>query len=289
MADQHGDPLWRRFGHEAARPFRSNDDIRAVAESVANVQRPITTGRRLVVAAMRGGAGKSTVAALLATVFARHRRDRVLALDIDPDFGSLPLRLGVRARRTLRDLADAQVMGGSFADVAPYLARAGERLWTLSGTRGRVGDGGLDAELYEAAGIPLTRFFGITIVDCGSGMNSGLSRSALTGAHALILVTPATTDGARSVGRTLDWLIGVGMSDLVARTVVAFTVKDAHHRGSVDVNRAAEILGEIGTGVATLDYDRHIASGAVLDPRRLARATRFTALRIAAEALGRAL
>ncbi|WP_158079342.1 AAA family ATPase [Actinomadura sp. CNU-125] len=102
MADPiavHGDPLPRRLARGAVRPLRAADDVRALAEHGRWLARPVTTGRRIAVTGIRGGSGKSTVAALVATVLARHRRDRVLALDADPQFGSLPLRLACRRAR----------------------------------------------------------------------------------------------------------------------------------------------------------------------------------------------
>ena len=47
------------------------------------LQRPVPSFRQFAVVSVRGGAGKTTMAALLATELARHRADRVLAVDAD--------------------------------------------------------------------------------------------------------------------------------------------------------------------------------------------------------------
>ncbi|GAA4059494.1 MinD/ParA family protein [Actinomadura miaoliensis] len=285
----HGEPLLRRLGREAARAFRPAHDLANLAESAADVQRPITTGRRIAVVGMRGGSGKSTLSALLALVFANHRHDRVLAVDVDPDWGSLPLRLGVRHRHALADVQAALAGAGSFEDVEPYLTSAGDRLWVLPANRGHMGDSPLTAEIYEHNAVPLTRFFGVTIIDCGSGMRGELQQAVLAGAHAVVLATPATPDGARTAGRALDLVAASGLGHLIARTVVVFTVKSPHTRKTLDLDGAAAILADVGAGAVRLDYDRHLASTSTLDPRRLAHSTRTTAIRIAAETLQRAL
>ncbi|MBO2465259.1 MinD/ParA family ATP-binding protein [Actinomadura violacea] len=284
----HGDPLWRRIGRGAVHAFLPTGDVRSVAEQAASIQRPIITGRRIAVAGMRGGAGKSTVTALLATVFAHYRRDRVLALDVDPDFGSLALRLGAARRHAVGDLTMANGFR-SFDEAEPFLVRVGERLWTLAGNHGNIGDAPLSAEIYRDRAMPLTRFFGITLVDCDSGITGPLSRHVLEGSHVQILVAPATPDGARSVGRELDWLQSAGMQERLHRTVVVFTVKAPYGRRYLDLEGASAILADVGVACVRLDYDRHLASGAPLDPQRLAHNTRTTAIRLAALLLDRAV
>ncbi|MFC7731269.1 MinD/ParA family protein [Actinomadura keratinilytica] len=292
MADRdlpHGDPLLRRLGHEAVRAFRPAHDLADLAEAAAEVQQPVTTGRRIAVVGMRGGSGKSTLSALLALVFARHRQDRVLAVDVDPDWGSLPLRLGVRHRHALADVRAALAGAGSFEDVEPYLTPAAQRLWVLPANRGRLGDSPLTPEIYEQNALPLTRFFGVTVIDCGSGMRGALQQAVLAGAHAVVLATPATPDGARVAGRALDLVAASGLGHLIARTVVVFTVRTPHTRKALDFDGAAAILADVGAGAVRLRYDRHLASTSTLAPGRLAHATRATAVRVAAEALGRAV
>ncbi|XVQ12481.1 MinD/ParA family ATP-binding protein [Spirillospora sp. CA-255316] len=286
-----GDSLLRRLGRGTVQAFRTAEDIRALTESAEAVRRPITTGRRIAVIGMQGGAGKSTVAALLAAVFAHHRHDRVLALDLDPGIGSLPLLLGLgpaSPARTLDDLADADVTGGSFDDVRPHLHAAGERLWTIPANGPLAPGGGLTGSAFQSVALPLTRFFGITIMDCGSGVDDDLTQAALRAAHALVLVSPATSEGARGAGRSLDRLVPAGLGHLVERTVVVFTVKSPHLRKALDFAGAAKILDDVGAAAVRLAYDRHIAAGTTLDTRLLTQTTRTTMVTVAAEALARA-
>src|SRR5690606_33295762 len=97
--NQHGDPLVRRLGQGVRRAVGGGSrDAREMAAFTELMQRQVPSTRQIAVASVRGGAGKTTMAALVATELARHRPDRVLAADADAELGSLPLRLGVRSQ-----------------------------------------------------------------------------------------------------------------------------------------------------------------------------------------------
>ena len=55
--------------------------------------RPLPGAHRVAVTSIKGGVGKTTVAACLGLVLAEHRGDRVVALDANPDAGTLADRL----------------------------------------------------------------------------------------------------------------------------------------------------------------------------------------------------
>lgn len=75
--------------------FRGDDYPQRLADAAAGAQRAVTTGRRIAVVGTRGGAGRTTAAALLARIYAAMRADVVAALDLAPAAGTLGLRLGV--------------------------------------------------------------------------------------------------------------------------------------------------------------------------------------------------
>jgi MinD-like ATPase involved in chromosome partitioning or flagellar assembly len=279
----------RRVGQGVVQVFRPAEEVQTAARFGEWVQHPITTGRRIAVTSLRGGAGKSTVAALLATVYGHYRQDRVLALDVDPGLGSLALRLGITPTHSLGDLDESTTQTGSFDDVQPYLTRAGRQLWVLPGTRSAVHDSTLDAGTYQGAAVPLSRFFALMVVDCGAGLLGELPRTVLSGAHAQILVTHATFDGAVSAREALDWMVLSGMSELVLRTVVVFVARNPDAESLLDLGRATTLVQEPGAGAVRFGYDRHVALGTTLDARRMAYATRLTGVRIAAEAMRRAV
>ncbi|MFJ7419837.1 hypothetical protein ACIQXD_14670 [Streptomyces uncialis] len=284
---RHGDPVLRRVVRLARHAFGSSA-ARAVAEStelVAQVQQPVTTGRQIVVTSIRGGAGKTTITALLSRTFNHFRHDPVLTLEADAALGTLPARLGVdQLRWTCTDLVQILRPSMQLTDVTGYLVPLTDGGWLLPGSQGRIG-ARIDIATYRTVMVALRRYFGVTLVDCET-LPGEVARTALDTAQARVLVTPATTEGVASTGAVLDWLGSLPVA-VLPRTVVVLTATSPD--ASLDAGAAAEALARSGVGVVVLPYDRHLASGGVIRTDHLGAATRQAATRLAAEVMQRAV
>jgi MinD-like ATPase involved in chromosome partitioning or flagellar assembly len=276
------------------------DASREVREATARAERlrqPVTTIRRLAVFSVRGGAGKTTVATLLATTLAAARHDRVLAADATPGLGplapepaapdlgavpglgSLALRARGSSTATIQEVAGAAGRLRSFADAEPRLSRGDGGLWLLTGDGGR-----LDLPAYQAAVAALSRFFAVLVTDCGPDPGGDLNLAVLLDAHALALVTPATVDGLVGAHQALAWLRQTPAAALVSRTVVVLATQTPHTDG-VDLKRGTRTLASRGVRVARLPYHRHLAAGARIHPDLLGERTRDMAMALAADLL----
>lgn len=287
-AARHGDSLLRRVGRGAARPFRPPEDVLEPVRLGRELQRSLVTGRRIVVSRPQGWAAESTVTALLALVFAHYRYDRVLALDLGPGNSGLGPRLGAEASGA-PGLAGDAIESDSFGDVAHCLEGIGQGLWLLPGLQEEMAQGRLDAGRFRGAVLPLTRFFGTTVIDRAADMTDGLNRAAQASAHAHVLVVPSTRDGAASIGRAFDWMAANGAETLPNRIAVVFTEQTRGQDPAFDYPASAAILRESGAEVFRLGFDRHLAEGTRIHPSRVSAATHATATRIAAECLRRSL
>jgi hypothetical protein len=107
------------FRRRMSRGLRRSADLQAAEARTtrAALALPVSTCRRIAVVSVRGGAGKTTLAALLSMALAEHREDRLLAVDADAVLGSLPMRLDMAAARSPHDLAAAR--GGSLGRTPP--------------------------------------------------------------------------------------------------------------------------------------------------------------------------
>jgi MinD-like ATPase involved in chromosome partitioning or flagellar assembly len=249
------------------------------------MQRSVPSYRQLAVASVRGGAGKTTMAALVATELARHRADRVLAVDADAELGSLPLRLGVHAERSLFDLAGTSPR--TFEEAAPFLSRTADGLWVMSSTRGGRIAGEFTLETFQTALGAVSRYVSAAVVDCGAGILTEVNRGILAHAHGLVLVTPGTVDGALSARGALEWFAANNQQGLLSRTVIAM-VSHAPQVGA-DLERAQQMLTAWGLPVVHVPYDRHAATGSSLDMSKIAGATRSAVNRIVHEVFARSL
>lgn len=283
----HGDPLMRRMGRGVRRAMGASsaaDEARRTADVEAVLSRPVSSSRQIAVTSIRGGAGKTTVAGLTATVIAQYRQDRVLAVDADSGLGSLPLRLGVRPERSLHDLTASSPHG--FEEAARFLGRNQDGLWVLSGTAGGQITHELDLATFKAAAGRMSRYFSAMVIDCGAGLLPELQRGILADAHAQVMVTPGTVDGALSARGALEWQARNGYQHLLTRTVVAFVTHTPHV--DADLTRAAQLLSGGGMPVVHMPYDRHLATGTAVESARIGQETRAAAIRVALEAFARA-
>ncbi|MFH8589705.1 MinD/ParA family protein [Streptomyces celluloflavus] len=239
----------------------------------------MTTGRQIAVTSIRGGAGKSTVTALLGTTFAHYRQDPVLFLETDPALGSLPLRLGAQTLRwTTSDVAEIVKPDMSLLDVTGYLVQLPNNAWLLPASLGQIG-AMLDSGAYERTVVALRRYFGVMVIDCET-LPAEVARVALAAAHGRVLTTPATPEGITSTYSVLQWMQKLPRQ-VIAGTVVVLT--ELVPQQGVDLNGAAQQLKSTGASVQVLPYDRHLAAGGPIRTECLAPPTRQAAARIAAD------
>ena len=282
----HGDPLVRRVSRGVRRAVGASaaDEVRRTADVEQIIGRPVPSCRQIAVTSIRGGAGKTTVAGLTGTVIAQYRKDRVLAVDADSGLGSLPLRLGVRTDRSLHDLSSAGPP--TFDDASRFLGRTADGLWVLSGTAGGHITHELDLATFRSAAGGMSRYFSAMVIDCGAGLLPELQRGILSDAHAQVLVTPGTVDGALSARGALEWQARNGYQHLLTRTVIAFVTHTPHV--DADLTRAGQLLSGGGMPVVHMPYDRHLATGTAVESARIGQETRAAAIRVALEAFARA-
>lgn len=262
----------------------SNSRPRELAELAAAAQLPLSTGRRIAVTSVRGGAGKSAVTAVLASVYAARRSDPVLAADADPDCGSLGWRLGLAGGLTLAELAPQLLAAraGDLRELERLLPRTDNGLWVLPG--------GAQARPHAARDVTraLSRLFPVCVTDCGRGIDAPATVDVLSEAHAVVIVGPATPDGVRSTCDALDRVAGADRAASLERVVVVLNALSHDGRAALREDAAREALGRYQVPVVMLPHDRHLAAGAAIDPGRIGEETVVEATRLAGEVLARA-
>ncbi|WP_249124413.1 MinD/ParA family ATP-binding protein [Saccharopolyspora erythraea] len=276
----HGDSAARRIGRAVVRAFSSTKQPRELEEILTAVQAPITTGRRIAVTSVRGGAGKTAVAAMLGSVFAGRRAEPVLAVDADPDAGSLAWRLGVESAMTLPGLAPAlqTASGQDLSSVDRLLPRTSRGLWVVPG------GGAAQPQLARDVTRALSRLFAVAVLDCATGMNNPAAGAVLSDAHAVVVVAPASPDGVRT---TAEALTRIGPAAL-QHVVVALNAVDRTGAAALRTEQALSLFSQLGLPAVVLPHDRHAGAGGPIDPGRLAEPTVTEVSRLAAWSLRRA-
>jgi MinD-like ATPase involved in chromosome partitioning or flagellar assembly len=212
----------------------------------------------------KGGVGKTTVAASVGSIFAELRQDdRVVAIDADTAFGKLGSRIDPNAAGSYWELAADEHLD-SFADVRSRVGNNSAGLFVLAGEASTARRRVLDPAIYREATARLDRHFTISIVDCGSTMDSAIAQEVLRDLDALIVVSSPWVDGASAAGQTMEWLANRGYTGLLHRTVVVLNDSDGHadkRTRSILVQQFAS-RGQV---VVEVPFDSHLRPGGVID------------------------
>ncbi|MGW5516639.1 nucleotide-binding protein [Nocardia africana] len=274
---------WRRAVHKvtggAINPGESSADL-IYRELVDRVNQPVRGDYRIAILSLKGGVGKTTTTVGLGSTFASLRGDRVIAIDANPDLGTLAHRVPRQTRSTVRNLLEDQHIS-RYSDVRAHTSQAPSRLEVLASEQDpAVSEAFSEADYRRAIGI-LQQFYNIILTDCGTGLMHSAMAGVLDMASSLILVTSPAIDGARSASATLDWLEHHGYSKLVERTVV---VVNASRRGAstVDLDQLRKLFLDRTRAVQVVPFDDHLAEGAEIDLELVSKPTRRALLELAA-------
>jgi MinD-like ATPase involved in chromosome partitioning or flagellar assembly len=234
----------------------------------------------------KGGVGKTSVAASVGSLFAALRQqDHVVAIDADTAFGRLGSRIDPRSTASFWELtADKNLR--SFTDVVARLGRNPAGLHVLCGEPATGPRRVIDPAIYREAALRLDRHFTISVIDCGSTMDSAVTREVLRDLDALIVVSSPWADGASAAARIMEWLSDQGMTSLLHNTIVVLNDSDGHADRRTRELLAREFLDH-GQHVVEVPFDPHLRPGGVIDVNReMAPATRRRFLEVTAAIAG---
>lgn len=230
----------------------------------------------------KGGAGKTTVSAVIGSVLAELRQDdRVVAVDADTAFGKLGSRVDPKAQGSFWELAGDRHLE-TFADVRSRVGHNAAGLFVLAGeatpARRRV----LDPAIYREATARLDRHFTISVIDCSSTMDTPVTQEVLRDLDALVVVSTPWVDGAAAAGQTLDWLANRGLTTLLQRTIVVLNDSDGHADKRTRTILAQQFSSQ-GQLVVEVPFDGQLRPGGVIDgTREMSQPTRRRFLEICA-------
>jgi MinD-like ATPase involved in chromosome partitioning or flagellar assembly len=259
---------------ESPRAARYNDLL-------ARVNRPLRGSYRIAMVSLKGGVGKTTIAATLGATFASVRGDRVVALDANPDHGTLSQKIPLQTPSTVRQLLQETGTIERYSDVRRYTSQGPSGLEVLASDSDPAVSEAFSADDYAHSLEILERFYGLVLTDCGSGLLHSTMSSVLDKADVLVVLSSGSIDGARSASATLDWLDAHGHEDMVRNSVTVINAVRPT-TGKVDMQKVIDHFARRCRAVRLVPFDAHLEEGGEISLDQLRRPTREALTELAA-------
>jgi len=229
----------------------------------------------------KGGVGKTTVSTLLGMALAMVREDRVIAIDANPDRGTLAERVSKSTRFTVRDVVNRAASIDGFTDFSTMVSRDVTRLDVLASDSDPMLSEAFNEGDYNVVADMAARYYSIVLTDCGTGIVHSVMRPTLQRANGLVIVSGGSVDEARLASETLTWLEANGYGELVRNSIVALNTATQATQ-LVKLDEIEQHFRSRVRHVVRVPYDEALAAGSVIKISELNKHTRDAARELAA-------
>ena len=277
---------WNRFVYNASFHLINLGDSAAVRAHQAmdeRIRKQFDGGARFVpILTRKGGVGKTTISTLLGMAMADVREDRVLAIDANPDRGTLAERIIKSTRATVRDVVTRASTLKTFTEFQTLVSRDSTRLDVLASDTDPTVAEAFDEDDYNVVADMAERFYSVVVTDCGTGMLHSAMKATLQRVDSVVVVCGGSVDESRLASETLTWLESNGYEDLVKNAVVALNTATQ----GTNLVKLEEIEAHFQSRVrdiVRIPYDPALATGSLIRFDELRPLTRAAARELAAE------
>jgi putative peptide zinc metalloprotease protein len=198
----------------------------AELEQLIRTQPGTTRPNTVAVISPKGGVGKTTSTFLVGNLLATHLKLRSIAVDANPDFGTLAALAPdeLRSERSLADLMENKDKVQTAAELRPYVSPLGTGLHVLAAPADAEAMAKMGPELYGQLLGFLSMFYEVVLLDLGTGITDPLAQFAIERADQIVVITTPEWVTANQVLGALDHL--------------------AHERATLVLNKARDKGGE---------------------------------------------
>jgi MinD-like ATPase involved in chromosome partitioning or flagellar assembly len=279
------DGIWPRFVYLATATLVNLGDsprARARKQLSARIAAPLPGDPKFIaVLSRKGGVGKTTVTTLIGMAMADAREDRIVAIDANPDRGTLADRIDHPTQKSVRDLARLRKGEHNYYDISAIVARDETRLHVIASN--------VDPAVAEAFSGPdylkvvevAAHYYSLILTDTGTGIIHSAMTETLAKANQVVIVAGLSVDEARLASETLTWLETNGHEDLARDAIVVLN----HATSGTALVYQHELEKHFSSRVRhvmVMPFDSQIAAGGPISYEDLAPETRLAARKIAA-------
>jgi len=276
---------FRRFAYKATFGLVNMGDsaeVRARKAMDVVISQKLDGGTRFVpVLTRKGGVGKTTVTTMLGMALSLVREDRVVAIDANPDRGTLAERFKRTTDRTIRELVNKAASIRSFSDFSDFVSRDKSRLDVIASDTDPMLSEAFDEDDYNVVADLVARYYSIALTDCGTGIVHSVMKPTLDRAHGLVIVSGGSFDEARLAAETLTWLEANGYQELVRNSIVALNTATQGTQ-LVNIDEIESHFRSRVRAIVRIPYDSQLAAGSYIDFDKLRPQTREAARELAA-------
>jgi MinD-like ATPase involved in chromosome partitioning or flagellar assembly len=189
-------------------------------ERQLRTQPGVTRANTVALISPKGGVGKTTSTFLAGNLLATHLKLRAIAVDANPDFGTLARLVPdtSRSERSLADLLDDSDRIHTAAELRAYVSAVPSGLHVLAAPDDPDLTARLGPDRYGELVAFLSCFYEVVLLDLGTGVAGPLARFAIERPDQVVLVT------------TPDWMTSATVLDALSYL--------RHDRTSVALNKS---------------------------------------------------
>ncbi|MGY4646210.1 nucleotide-binding protein [Mycobacterium sp. URHB0021] len=233
------------------------------------------------VVCVRGGVGKTRIAAGVGTAFAKYRTEPVIAIDANPTYGALGRVIDPTATASIRDfLADNNLQ--TYPMARHYTGKSKPGLEVLGANQNVANPFDLTPQAFGALLNRVRRFYQLAIIDCGPEIEHPVMQEVLSSVDSLVIVGTMNYDGAAAAETTIKWLAARSEYQSLLRRS-ALVLNDVYNCADKDfMAKVRETIGQRVGGVTAVPWDEHLRDSPQLDFDALRRSTQYAYLDLAA-------
>ncbi|MDO5495155.1 MAG: hypothetical protein Q4G64_05545 [bacterium] len=276
-AEPPGPQPLRILRNAVAGMFGPDRIVRPVVEAVVRAQRPLTTGRRVVLLGAHPGAGVTTTAVTMTLLLAQIRRERIALVGAGTDPSPIAARTGApprySAEQVLAEVEAGRAIGSD--QLVQVMDQIAPNAWSVAAQR----DPGTPATSR------LTRVFagsfGATVVDAGSTAQ-GQTAALLESAHSVVLVGDGSREGMNAIEVAFSHLAS---AHLIQPERLVVCLVQTRRSSRIDLTWEAGVVRKQGIRSVGVPWDPHLAQGRQVRTNFLAAPTLGAHARLMAEAI----
>lgn len=257
--------------------FVADRIVQPLVEATVRAQRPLTTGRRIVLIGAHVRAGVTATAVTLTQLLSSLRPERIALIGTGSDPLPIARRTAVAPGPSVEQVLDEIEQGRANEpdQVAALMPRIGPNSWAVGSQS--------DPQSSAASRLAQTfsRYFGATIIDAGSAPTPATS-ALLGSANAVVLTGDASREGMHALELAFTNIMATGR---VAPDRLIISLVQTQRSSRIDLSWEADIVKRQGVRSIGIPWDAHVAAERAIRPENLATPTHRAFAMLMAEAI----